>query len=293
MVDLEAVLGDRAQLHVDLRHELVILFGRKLLAGRADVDQPSDDAGLGVRDLDRAVRAHEQKAVRPGGVGRLELLVHRHLLVRDDRIELGVVLDAGEVAVVLNGDQRIGLEDLSGEGVVVAGERLGLERRVIAREELLHDVEHGRLAGARLAVEHDELLDVLRLARHDRPDRPFDLRALIGRIELPDQLVVGRIIAGFERVGKAAADIVGLLDFRVGKGELVVERMSVVGQVLQVILELRPASGGEIAHQPELDHPLLLRHALVVFVNIRIDEALDVVLVRRPEPRRFVPDGVE
>ena len=54
-VDIQAMLRNCAELEPDLALQLEISFYRDLLQTRLYVDQPSDDAALRVRDLDRVV----------------------------------------------------------------------------------------------------------------------------------------------------------------------------------------------------------------------------------------------
>ena len=106
-IHIQAVLCDCAEFKVDLIHQSKISFGRDLLVRRFHIDQSADDARLGIGDLYRLVAGHKQKAVRPCGIAGLVLLIHGHQFVRDNGVQLRVILNFRQIAIMLNGYQRV------------------------------------------------------------------------------------------------------------------------------------------------------------------------------------------
>ena len=58
-IDLKTVVGDWPQFKFDLRHERLILLGIDPKPRWLDVDEPANNAGLGICDLHRPVGAHQ------------------------------------------------------------------------------------------------------------------------------------------------------------------------------------------------------------------------------------------
>ena len=286
--------GYPAQLERDLPHELAVPERRYLVAGRLDVDQPSDDAGLRIGDLDRTVGRHEEETVHPTGVARLVLLVHGHLLVGHDGVELRVVLDPRQVAVVLDRHEGIGLEDLGRERVVARRERLRLEGRVISLEQLLYDVENRGLAGPRLPVQHEELLDTRGLPGDDGPDGPFDLPPLVLVVQRSDHLVVRGYGTLLQRISQALAHIVLPDHVGVGERQAIVQCMVAVRNIVEPLAVGAPAPGAVVAHPLDDDVAIeLVGQTVEICLQLRVDEPRDVVLVRGPQTGLLVPDRVE
>ena len=177
------MLRDRTELAVDRGYDLLVPDRVQETPRRGHVDEPANNTRLGVRDLHRLVRAHEQE--RPGlrRICRLELLVDDHVLVRDETVQLGVVLDATEVPIMLDRHERVLAEALEGELVVRPRQSLRVERRGISLEQLLNDIEDGRLTRASLAIEDEELLDRPTVAVDNGADGPLDLGALLGVVQ--------------------------------------------------------------------------------------------------------------
>ena len=117
------------------------------------VDEPSYDTALAVGDLDRPVSGHEQESVDAHAEFGLVLLVDAHLLVGHYAVELAVVLDTAQVAIVLYCHKRVVLEHLGCERARGRGERLCVERHVISLEQLLHYVENRGLSGSSISVQ--------------------------------------------------------------------------------------------------------------------------------------------
>ena len=111
------MLGNCPQLKIHLGNKRLIPLGRHLFSGGINVNQSTNKTRLSVRDLDRFVRTHEQEGVDLRRIARLVLLIHRHFFVRRDRVQLGIVFDLAQVAVVLNRYERVVLEDFGGEGI--------------------------------------------------------------------------------------------------------------------------------------------------------------------------------
>ena len=80
--------------------------------------------------------------------------------MRDDRVQLGVVVNSGQITIVLNGDQWIRTKWLQRELIRTVAERPGVERRAVPIEHALHDVEYSRLSSTALAIQHNELLQI-------------------------------------------------------------------------------------------------------------------------------------
>ena len=288
---LEAVVGDGPQLVRNIPHDAVVRGGIEPPSGRSDVDQPSDDARLGVRDLDGAVGPHPEHGVQGRRVGGLELLVHRHVLVGDDGVDSGVVLDAGQVPVVLDRDEGVVLEHLHGESGRRGCQGPGVERGGVTLEQLRDHVEDRALAAPGLAVEDDELLDVARVAGDDRPDRPLDLLALTRVVQRRDELLVRRNIPRLEGVRQPTTRVLLLAHRSVRERQLRVEVVGVVTQAADVGLALRPHAGREVSEVLHAEVPVAPRPA--VLVQGPVDQALDVVLISGPQTALLVPHRVE
>ena len=112
LVYLLAVPCNASQLKVHLRYKVTVLFCRDLFAGRFHIDQSSDQARFCIRDLNGLIGAQKHETLELTGILAAELLVHQHGLVGYQRVQPGVVLDAGKVTVVLDRDQRVRFERL-------------------------------------------------------------------------------------------------------------------------------------------------------------------------------------
>ena len=230
-IHLETVVRDCSKLKIDLRHERVIVARLKQIAGWMDVNEPPNYPGLGITDSDRLVSTHDEKRVDPRCVARLVLLINRHVLVRHDRVDFGIVLNSGQIAVVLHSHQRVVSESLCGKYVVVPHKCFGLEGCGVPFEQLEDDVDDGSLAGAGGAVEHQEFLNLLGVTGYDRSDSPFDLGPLLRIVEVTDQLVPGRMLPWRQSVRKPARDVVCLPRLGVCERKHFIELVAIVAYV--------------------------------------------------------------
>ena len=181
-IHLLAVIGNAAQFKGDLLGQRPVLRRGHLVSRGGHIDQPPDDARLGVRDLHRLVGAHDQKCLEPVGIGRTKLFVDRHHLMGDQAVDPGVVLNTGKVTIMLDRHQRIGPECFQSEGVAGGTQILGIETGVVALEKLLDHIDDRALSRSHRTVEHQEFLNPLGLPGNDGPDAPLDFVALLGRI---------------------------------------------------------------------------------------------------------------
>ena len=181
-IDLLAVVRNATQLKGDLLGQRPVLRRGHLVSGGCHVDQPSDDARLGVRNLHRLIGAHDEERLEPVGIGRTEFLVDRHHLMGDQAVDPGIVLNAGKVAVMLDRHQRIGAKRLQSERVAGGAQILCVEAGVVALEELLDHIDNRALSRSHRTIEHQELLNPLGLSGDDGANAPFDFVALLGRI---------------------------------------------------------------------------------------------------------------
>ena len=124
LIDLLTVIGDGTELEVDLFHDSPVLRRRELVSRWGDVDEPSDQTRLGVRNLDGLICTDEQEALESATVGGFELFVHRHLFVGNKAVQTGVVLDSRQFSVVFDSHQRVRAKCLQGEGVAGRAEIL-------------------------------------------------------------------------------------------------------------------------------------------------------------------------
>ena len=115
LIDLLAVPCDAAKFKVHLVHKVKILLSRQLVTGWRHVDESSDKARFCIGYLDCLVGTKEKEAVEPRGILTFELLIDQHRLVGDQRVQPGVVLDAGKVTVVLDRNKWIRLKRLQRE----------------------------------------------------------------------------------------------------------------------------------------------------------------------------------
>ena len=76
---------------------------------------------------------------------------------------------------MLNSNQRIASESFRAESVVSPSEIFRIEYGVVSEEKLLDDIEVRRLSSACRSIEHEELLDMLRISCDDRTDGPLQL----------------------------------------------------------------------------------------------------------------------
>ena len=111
------VVSDRSKLELDLLHNGFVLIRVQLIAGGRDVNQPPDQARLGVRNPHRLVGAHKEESLKAACIGRFEFLVHCHQLMGDQTVEPGIILNARQIPVVLDGHEGIAPECLQGECV--------------------------------------------------------------------------------------------------------------------------------------------------------------------------------
>ena len=82
LVDITAVPCNSTKLKVDLRNQLLVLLSWHLVAGGLHIDQTPNDTRLRVGDAYRVVGTEDEEALEAVLIGRLELLVDRHALVR-------------------------------------------------------------------------------------------------------------------------------------------------------------------------------------------------------------------
>ena len=92
-INLLTVIGDGSEFKTDLLYRGFVLLGAQLFSRGRYINQPSDQARLGIGDLYRFVGAHEEEALETVGVGRFELLVDGHQLMRNKAVQARIVLD--------------------------------------------------------------------------------------------------------------------------------------------------------------------------------------------------------
>ena len=234
LVDLLTVVGNRAELEVDLLHDCPVFRSWQFVSRWGDVDEPSDQARFGVRNLDGLICADEQKALEAVGVDRLELLIHRHLLVGNQTVQTGIVLNARQFSVMLNGYQRA--KRFQRKYITGRPKRLRLKGLVVALKEFLDDVEHRRLTRTGLAIQHHELLELLGLTADNGANSPLNLVTLLRFVESGHQLVIGCRASWFKRIGQFFAGVVLLASVAVGEYQFFVEHMERVPHLLLAIL---------------------------------------------------------
>ena len=98
------------------------------------------------------------------------------------RVQFGIVLDARQVAIMLNPHEWVVFEHLGRECIAVRPQGLSLEGRGVPLEQLFDEAYDCGLACPGLAVEDQELLDFTSFSSQNRPDRPLELLALFRQI---------------------------------------------------------------------------------------------------------------
>ena len=116
-INFLTVISNGSQFKVNLFHDGLVFLGVQLISAGGDINQPSNQAGLGVCNPDRLIGAHKEKCFEPIGIGRFELFVDGHQLMRYQTVESGVILDTGEVSIMLDRHQRIALKCLQSKGI--------------------------------------------------------------------------------------------------------------------------------------------------------------------------------
>ena len=192
------------------------------LSRRLNIDKTANDSGFCIRDLNRLVGTHDKKCVNPSLIAGLELLVHCHIFMGNDSVQLRIILDVRQIAIMFNSDKRVSSEGLSGELVVAIRNRRSFKRRNVLLEQPLDDVDDSRLSSAARSIKNQKLLDRLRISRHDGTDCPLNLGTVLRRVKCRDKFFPRRNITGFEIIREPARYIVLLFDFGVSEGELLV-----------------------------------------------------------------------
>ena len=203
--------------------------------------------------MDRRVRAHENHTVELHLIRRLELLVHRHLLVSNKTIEHSVVSNTRQVTVVLDSYEGVCGKRRKSETVCPASQRLRLECGCVAVEQSLDDVDNRRLTRTALAVEHEELLDPLRVTLEYRSDSPFDLASVLLIIQCRDQPIPALSRTRLQRIWKSLTRIVLAARFVVCKDQFPIQLDMGVGQILNPPTIDRPALRVVGAHQRHVE----------------------------------------
>ena len=213
--------------------------------------------------------------------------------MRDDAVELRIVLDLRQIAIVLDSHERVRTKGLSRERVVITRECLGLERRVISREQLLDYVENRGLTGSRRSVQHKELLNILTVPGHNSAYSPFELLALLRLVKGPDEFIPCRNIPLLKVVGKTFASVVLLAHRSVLEREIHVERMTVVGNMTDPATVVKPDLGAEVPKVLTVEVLLCTAQEGSLPVQVFVNETADVVLVGRPQSGLLIPYGIE
>src|SRR5688500_5154083 len=91
-------------------------------------------------------------------------------------------------------------------------------------------------------------------------------------------------------VRKTTTDVISLLDIGICERQILIELVTVVAQLTNVLPEVTPGFTTEGAHVPDLAK---LTNSLGVFDQLFIHETLNVILVRRPQAGLLIPDSVE
>ena len=97
-------------------------------------------------------------------------------------VQSGIVFNPGQIAIMLNCYKRISFERLQSKRVIRRSKCFRIEDRIITIKQLLYNIQDCRLTRTGSAVHNHELLNLLRVARHNRPDSPLNLMPLLWRI---------------------------------------------------------------------------------------------------------------
>ena len=292
-IDFFAMPGDGPKLKVNLFHQLLVSGEGNLLKAWFYVDQTTKDATLGISDLHRPIRRHKEEAVCPNSIGAFELFIHQHLLVADNAIQLCVVLNPAQVAIVLDRHQRIAPECLQGKHVVCSSQRLCVKHHVISLKQLLDHVQYCALARPGFAVEHQELLNITAVACHDGPDGPFNLLPLFRHIQCAYQLIPGAVVSLSQRIRQLAGNVIVLADFLVAEGQLLVQLVVIITDVGDVAPVVQPCVVAEVQHIFHMDHVRNITDFFLLFTQVFVHHPLHVILIRAPHAFIAVPDSVE
>ena len=174
--------GDTSEFKRNLLCKSTILRRRHLVTCWRHINQSTDDTRLGVRNLHRFVGSHDEESLESVGVGRAELLIDGHHLVRHQTVDAGVILNAREIAIMLNCHQRVRSERLQCKCIAGGAKVFGVEAGVVPIKELLNDIDDSALTGSNCTIEHHKLLKFLGIASYNGSDTPLNFVALLGRI---------------------------------------------------------------------------------------------------------------
>ena len=82
-------------------------------------------------------------------------------LMSNDRIQLSIVIDTRQIAVMLHGDKRVSLESRRGKRIVIAAEFSSVEYCCVTVKKLLNNVEIMWTYHCRWTIKDQKLLDGL------------------------------------------------------------------------------------------------------------------------------------
>ena len=293
-IDLTAMVGDAPEFEPDLLQVVEISLAVQLVSGRCDVDESTNQTGLGVGDADRLVRRQEQHGLRPYRVLPNALLVDDQLFVGRDLVDQGVVPQLGQVTVVLDANERRGLERRGGELIALA-QFLCREICDVSGKELLHDLEDRGLSGTRVAEDHEELLDAVDVvAVDDRPDAPFELLALGRSIQGGHELLVMVGWTGLHGIWQTNGGVVIAFGNVVGEDHPLVERGLAVREVLHGRHVLVPLPVRDVlhVHRDDID-ALRSLERLHEGVDVLVDELAERLDALGPHAGLAVVDRIE
>ena len=136
----KTVCCDRPKFKPDLVSQHLVFLGTDFPTTRTNINQTPDDSRLRISDLYRLVGSHEEKSINPRSVSRFMFLVHKHVLVRNNTVQLSIIFDARQVSILLDCNKRITSKSLCGKEVVIATKTLRIESRSISFKELFDNI---------------------------------------------------------------------------------------------------------------------------------------------------------
>ena len=222
------------------------------------------------------------------------LLVNGHLLVRDDTVQPTVVVNPTQVAIMLNCNQRIVLECLRTKLIRSRSQRLGVKDCIISIKQLLNNIQHRRLTGSSIAIEHKKLLNIFCLASNNRANSPLNLSSLRRLVQSRYQFFPRIAWAIAQRVRKLLAGVVFSLSLGVGEYQLTIERLVMVWVPRYQSFVVSPRLRTIIAKSKNGNSVLsCLPQLFRVVIQLFINKPDNIKLISTPQSSRLIKYRIE
>ena len=121
--------------------------------------------------------------------------------MRDQAVNTSIVLDATQIAIVFDRNERVFLERLQRKGIRALAKSLRVKRCGITFKELLDDAYDCGLTGSGGSIENHKLLQFAAVSGDNASDGPFNLLTLRWRIQHGNQPIPCSRVALFQGIG--------------------------------------------------------------------------------------------